>query len=173
MWAVAAASLLLGTTAMADVVLPTRSQGGGASGLSSATTPSGDSLLSPAAILPTTNVPAFANLGRPAPVLPAVTGSASIADLSNPSWSVAQGITAATNQGSTEAGPNGESGPPRMVSQLHGLRNNWGLEHDIQYNLSTGVAANTMIISPVPAPGAVLLIGLGLGLVGWIKRRIA
>jgi hypothetical protein len=38
---------------------------------------------------------------------------------------------------------------------------------------ATGDRQSQLILVAVPAPGAALLIGLGLSLVGWIKRRIA
>jgi len=40
-------------------------------------------------------------------------------------------------------------------------------------NLSNGSVAQDMLVSFVPAPGAALLAFVGVGLVGWMKKRLA
>jgi hypothetical protein len=93
------------------------------------------------------------------------------------SWSLTGTTTASDSSGPLmgESSPDVQPGPPSPVGDFDGVAN-WNLDQGLQqnvFNLHDGSNDGTQIIGVASAPGATLLVGLGLGLIGWIKRRIA
>jgi hypothetical protein len=68
--------------------------------------------------------------------------------------------------------PEGDPGPPNLNLDLSSI-GNWSLGQGPRHDLHEGVTNNIEMTGSVPAPGAALLVGLGLGLIGWFKRRIS